>query len=379
MPAPRPRRPAIPSRAWLAGPTLALAVAAALPPGPAVATAAGAPPDSAAPALEPPPDDWDWVQIKSQEWLKGELRAMQDKSLEFYSDKFKRLDLDWYDVRYLRSPKPFTVLRGKQLLNGSLRTERGQLVVVGSPDARMPFLEVESITSGLPREIDKWRFKVTAGGTTRSGNSESVDFSSHLLLTRRTPTTRASADYSGNVGSTGGEQTTNNHRTFVGADFMLGPRWFARVPQVEFYRDPFQNIRHRLTMGAGAGYRLYDRKELDWWVAAGPAYQQVRFVTVGEGDEDLEATPSFFLQTRLDRDLVSHLDLTLLYAGLLTSPEAGRMIHHTVATLDFGIGWRWDIDLSLTWDRTEEPQPAADGTTPRKDDFRTAISLGIDL
>jgi hypothetical protein len=373
--------PALPPRctAILARACLAVAVAVAVPAGRAVATPAGALPDPAAPAWEPPPDAWDWVQIKSQEWLKGEIRAMQDKSLEFYSDKFKRLDLNWYDIRYMRSPKPFAVLRGGQLLTGPLRTEGGQLVVAGSPDVRMPFLEVESITSGLPREIDKWRFKVTAGGTTRSGNSESVDFNSRVLLTRRTPTARASVNYTGNSGSTGGVQTTNNHRMYLGADFLLGPRWFARLPQAEFYRDPFQNIRSRLTVGAGAGYRLYDRKGLDWWVAAGPAYQEVRFVTVGQGDTDLEATPSFFLQTRLDRDLVSNLDLTLLYAGMLTSPEAGRMTHHTVATLDFGIGWRWDIDLSLTWDRTEEPQAAADGTTPRKDDFRTAISLGIDL
>jgi hypothetical protein len=55
------------------------------------------------------------------------------------------------------------------------------------------------------------------------------------------------------------------------------------------------------------------------------------------------------------------------------------MTHHTVVMFDFGIGWRWNLDLSLTWDRIERPQTAADGSTPKKDDFRTSASLGIDL
>ena len=43
----------------------------------------------------PPPDNrFDWIQLKSGEWLKGDLKAMYNYSLEFESDELDRLELD---------------------------------------------------------------------------------------------------------------------------------------------------------------------------------------------------------------------------------------------------------------------------------------------
>src|SRR5689334_23338728 len=41
----------------------------------------------------------DWVQLTSGEWLKGRIRSMQHRSLDFESDKLKDLTLDWEDVK----------------------------------------------------------------------------------------------------------------------------------------------------------------------------------------------------------------------------------------------------------------------------------------
>jgi hypothetical protein len=53
----------------------------------------------------PPPDDFDWIQLKSGEWLKGRLKAMQERKLEFDSEKLDDLTFDWKDIRQLRSPR----------------------------------------------------------------------------------------------------------------------------------------------------------------------------------------------------------------------------------------------------------------------------------
>ena len=43
----------------------------------------------------PMPDAFDWIQLTSGEWLKGELIALYDGSLEFDSDELDNLTLDW--------------------------------------------------------------------------------------------------------------------------------------------------------------------------------------------------------------------------------------------------------------------------------------------
>lgn len=39
-----------------------------------------------------------WVQLKSGEWLKGEITRMFDDKLYFDSDEFDNVSLDWGDV-----------------------------------------------------------------------------------------------------------------------------------------------------------------------------------------------------------------------------------------------------------------------------------------
>lgn len=45
-------------------------------------------------------------------------------------------------------------------------------------------------------------------------------------------------------------------------DCWLSRRLYVILPQVEYFKDPFQNIAHRLTLGGGVGYDLIDRSGL---------------------------------------------------------------------------------------------------------------------
>ena len=89
------------------------------PPAKGEAPAKTAPPEArstkAGPTVAPwkPPvpgsDKFDWVQLKSGEWLKGEIQVMRKESLEFESDELDTLNLDWDDVLEVRSPRNMTV------------------------------------------------------------------------------------------------------------------------------------------------------------------------------------------------------------------------------------------------------------------------------
>ena len=51
----------------------------------------------------PTPDDYDWVRLISDEWLKGEVKVMYKDSLEFDSKELDLLTIDWLDIKELRT------------------------------------------------------------------------------------------------------------------------------------------------------------------------------------------------------------------------------------------------------------------------------------
>ena len=66
--------------------------------------------DSAWDKFVPPPDDkFDWIQLTSGEWLKGELKFIYDFQVEFDSDKLDLLTFDLEDVKQIRTHKPHSI------------------------------------------------------------------------------------------------------------------------------------------------------------------------------------------------------------------------------------------------------------------------------
>lgn len=67
---------------------------------------------SGSPIWGPPsalPEKFDWIQLTSGEWLKGDLKVLYDKKLEFDSDELDLLELDWEDVKQVRGHKLHSV------------------------------------------------------------------------------------------------------------------------------------------------------------------------------------------------------------------------------------------------------------------------------
>jgi len=211
----------------------------------------------------PPADDFDWIQLKSGEWLRGRIKAMQERELEFDSEELNNLTFDWKDIRQLRSPRTLDALfiDGKKL-SGPVTVTPTEISVGGPTPQVQPREQLQSLTPGGKREWNYWSGKLSVGLTLRSGNTESVDFSAQAHLERRTPATRLSLDYIGNVSSVDGVKSTDNNRVNSEFDLWLSRRFYLVLPFAEYYKDPFQNLNHRITGGVGVGYDLIDRPNL---------------------------------------------------------------------------------------------------------------------
>jgi YD repeat-containing protein len=338
--------------------------------------------NSALPELSwvPPEDSFDWIQLKSGEWLKGRLKAMQERKLEFDSDELNDLTFDWKDIRQVRSPRTLDVLSvdGKKV-SGPVTITPEQATVGGAEPRVIPYDQIQSVTPGGTRERNFWSGKTSLGLTVRAGNTKQVEYNAQGRLQRRTPATRLSLDYIGNVSSIEGVESANNHRVNTEFDLWLSRRLYLQLPFAEYYTDPFQNLAHRLTAGVGVGYDLIDRPKLNWNITTGPAYQYAWFESAEAGEPLQKGTAALTFGSRFDWDITHRIKWIVEYRGIFTSKEVGETTHHGVSTLSLELTKRFDLDVSLVWDRITNPKIGLDLIQPKPDDFRLVVGLGVDF
>lgn len=328
----------------------------------------------------PPEDGFDWIQLKSGEWLKGHFKGMQERELEFESEELDDLSFDWRDIRQVRTHRIVDVLFvDEEKVSGPVVITPTEVSVEGESPRVFPRDHLQSLTPGGAKERELWSGKFSAGLTMRSGNTKQTDINTKAYLQRRTPATRLSLNYLANYSELDDAESANNHRINAEFDLWISRRFYLILPYLEYYRDPFQNLSHRLTAGVGVGYDLIDRPNLEWNITAGPAYQQAWYESSQPGEPTRKGAAALIFGSRLDWDVTRKLELILEYRGQYTSEEIGETTHHAVGTLSFDVTKRFDLDVSLTWDRIANPKVGSDGISPKPDDFRIVVGLGVDF
>jgi Protein of unknown function, DUF481 len=73
-------------------------------------------------------------------------------------------------------------------------------------------------------------------------------------------------------------------------DWFFSEKLFLRPVFFEYFKDPFQNIDSRYTLGTALGYQLIDTARTEWSIFASPAYQTTRFDAVEPGESRDEDT-----------------------------------------------------------------------------------------
>lgn len=343
-----------------------------------------------------PPEDpkFDWVQLPSGEWLKGDVKVMYNYVLEFDSDELGILSLDFDDILQLRTRGPQTVLvergpRDTELITGSIMM-KGDILLLQSAEAgvRIRRREVVSIAGGARRGLDLWSGSLSFGMTARGGNTETRDITSMVNLQRRTAMTRLNVDYLANFSTADNgdpavdNKTAENHRLSGFLDWFLTGRFYWQVVSAEYYRDPFSNIGGQYSASTGLGYDFIRSPRTEWTVNAGAGYQELQFETVQLPDSDSSGSPFFTVGTRLDYEVSGDIDYLFEYSMRVLNRDNGSYTHHLVSTLSFGFIGDLDLDLSVIWDRIEDPQPIDDGATvtqPKQEDYQLVVGLAYDF
>ncbi len=328
----------------------------------------------------PPKDNNDWVQLTSDEWLKGEIKVMYNDVLEFDSDELGILSLDMEDIRQIRSGDIKSLrFNGPVIAYGVMHLTRDDVVLTnGATERVFKRSELVSITQGDSKELSLWSAKLDLGFDVSGGNTEQLNYSAKLDLRRRTANNRFVTTYLGQYSRTRDTDTADNNRLNSFIDVFQTRRFFWRPIFFEYYRDPFQNIQSRYTAGAGLGYQLIDRKKTEWRVTTGPAYQQTNFVSVTTGQDQETSTPALVTSTVYETELTKRIDFDFTYSFNIVDKDSGSYTHHTIATFETELTSWLDFDTSLIWDRIQNPTANADGTVPKSDDYKILFMLGVE-
>jgi hypothetical protein len=327
--------------------------------------------------------DYDWIQLTSNEWLKGEIKAMYQDSLEFDSDKLDLLDIDWEDVKILRSYRINSVnIDGYGATHGVLEVT-GQVVRIANDYETQTFnrSSLISFAPGGEEESDLWSAKVTLSLDFKQGNTDQFDYTAKVNVKRRASRTRFILDYIGTISKTdgGGDrglvETINNHRLSANFDYYKTRYFFYNPVFAELFRDPFLNIKLRTQLGTGLGYTLIDDGKTELSFSGGPAVVKTTFISVADGEKVGESTAALVLRTNYDTELTDTLDFIAKYNIQYGNDASGGYTHHVILTLENELTGKLDLDISLIWDRVSKPTLDADDNAPVPDDYRMTVGI----
>ena len=330
--------------------------------------------------LRPYQVEADWVQLKSGEWLRGRIIAMQDYRLEFYSDELKKLTIKWRNVKYIKTSAPYRLrFEDQNMAAGAIEITPEEVHVITDYDNQtFDRGKLLTIASGKETELSLWTYNITLSINLRRGNTDQTDFTSKISTKRQTAFSRVTVDYLGNFTQVRETETINNHRLNASYNVFFGRHWFLSPIVGELYRDPFQNIDNRIYVGTGAGYWLIKNVYTEWDIGAGPAYQSTTFESVQPGQSAEDRTFTIVLSTRFNSRLNSKVDLEGFYIGTLGDEATGNYSHHSMFTVKTELKDELYLDVSFAWDRTRQPVTNAEGIVPEQDDFKLLVGLRFD-
>lgn len=330
----------------------------------------------------PDPESFDWLRLVSGEWVKGEIDLMRDETLYFDSEELDDLQIDWDDIAELRSPRVNTYLFEDRVVHTGTAVMRDGVILVQGGEEVWEYSreEIVGIVAGGVSEWDHWHFRLGAGLSARSGNTDQVDITGDTAIRREDALTRLLLTYSGAVGSINDELNTNTHRADGEFDVYLSRRLYWIVEKTDVFSDEFQNVNVRVTPSTGVGYTVVDRKSFEWSLELGAGYQWTRFESVTGGSSDLtDSTFALIPGTSLDFDITQRLEFEGSYFAQLGIPDTSESNQHATGLLSFEITDILDLDVSFTWDRVEDPPQDSDGNVPEKNDYRLSVGLAVEL
>jgi hypothetical protein len=269
--------------------------------------------------------------------------------------------------------QPITVIGKLYLVDDKVKLTSGSEILEFNRN------RIISIAKGSTKESDLWTGKISFGINMRGGNSDLIDSSVTAYAKRRAARSRFLMDYIGNYSKAESVETSNNHRLSGHVDIFKTTRFFWRPIFAEYHRDAFKNIKHQVAAHTAFGYDLIHSPKTEWEVSGGVGFLYKQFFSVKVGEKIENTSPGLGIGTKYDTEVTDWLDYLFDFNFQIVNESVGAYLHHLITTLESDLISDLDLDVSFVWDRVEKPEPAADGTVPKKDDYQLIVGISYEF
>jgi hypothetical protein len=323
---------------------------------------------------------WDRIRLNTDENLKGEIRWLVSRRVEFESERLGSVNFQWRHVRVLSSPRVMDIARADlTTVSGPVRVQDDTVVVKDTENDEFVVFARDDLFSIVPGEKgdrSPWTGKLTFGMTVREGNIDQVDLSTAFSVARIAPANDFRLNYLGTFSEVEGQDIADNHRLTSKYSIALTRRWFFSPFSLELFRNPFQNTAIRTSIQPGVGYYIFerwlDKANLDWTASFLAGYRYTAYESSAPDDGTAVTT----LATRVSWDVTSRIEWDLRYDISVAIPDVEDTNQNLTTTLSFDIWGDLDLDVTFAWNFVGDPRPIADGTVPDRSDFRLILGIG---
>lgn len=328
--------------------------------------------------------NFDWLQLSSKEWLKGDIVSMYGEKLEFDSEELGKQVVDWSEVHELRSKSWQSIrLNDGTVIEGYLVVENGNVSLHNQGVVSTYSLnDILSIAASSQNKSDLWDGYANLGFNLRRGNTAQLDYTFKIGAQRRSASARFHIDYIANYSKfedqTSDEEkvTANRHRLSSTYDWFFDPNIYFRAADFELLSDEFLNINYRVRYGVAIGYQVLETGAISWGVNVGPSYQLTQYDDVVSNDSNSDKSAGLTLGTEINYEINSDIDYEFSYSVQIVNEDSGQYIHHLETGLKVNLSSDFNLDLMFYADRTEKPKADGAGNFPEQNDYRLVVSLG---
>ncbi|MBU2892109.1 DUF481 domain-containing protein [Colwellia sp. D2M02] len=325
----------------------------------------------------------DWLKLKSDEWLKGDIISMYDDELEFDSDEFGLETFDWEDVSELRSRYDQNIrFANGEVVKGFLIVHSNEVTLISNgTERKFPLSELMSITSAADSRRELWDVEISLGLDISSGNVNQLDYLFSAVAQRSTPYTRfkteATYNYSKQTTNTNDQPIIDASRVTSSLDWFYNSQIFFRLFDYEYMSDFQQNIQARNSLGTSIGYHVVDNKRLQWDVTAGPSFQITSYEQSAAQADQKSAVLA--LSTLVEYTVSSRTDFIFDYSIQFVEEESGKRNSHLKTGFEFEFTDDFELDIMLYFDRVAHPVVSVDSVKPEPNDYQLYMSIGYNF
>lgn len=326
------------------------------------------------------PAKYDWVQMTSGEWLKGELTFIYRDDVEFDSDEFGLQTLDMDDIAQLRTATIKSIrVKHEGEKYSKVVIANNEVTLVNENNRVISRDKLVSLSKNTSLAFSSWEGDIGLGVILRDGNNSQKDFSSDIEVKLRHASYVFKNTYSSFYSKSSGETTDNQHRFTSDLSYYIDDRTYWRPVGFEFFRDPYQNISARYIYNVGYGWFVIDEGRSDFLTYVGAGYQMTEFENVEVNEDDSADTVVLLLSYEYEYEIHKEVDFFNDFELRIVDDESGEYISHMETGVKIDITSSIDFDVTYIIDHIETPQPEEDGTVPEKTDTRLVLSLSYEF